>query len=131
MADDSLGADQSFQIFRGITEITGNRIAGLLATDAFWNRQTAINTELMLGLLGGASIETPGLEALADFIAQSLPATVVIESLDFNFDFSGTTVDEEEARTAGRVAAEEFDKTLGDSYVVKRRSFGTRPVRTS
>ena len=136
----------SFQVFRGMTEVTGNRIAGLLTTDTYWNRQTALHTQQMVGLLGGTAITTmppeaflqpfssltaPSLEELATFIASAMPPQIVIDSFEINFTLEGDVLDEETARTAGRVAAEEFDRELGDSYVIKRRSFGTRPVRTS
>jgi hypothetical protein len=47
----------SFQVFRGVTETTGNRLAGLLTTDVVWNRETALNTAGMLKALGGTRPE--------------------------------------------------------------------------
>jgi len=54
------GEDTSFQVFRGITELTGNRIAGLLATDTHWNRMTALNTAEINAALGGEPVQVEG-----------------------------------------------------------------------
>lgn len=55
------GATTSFAVSRSITEVTGNRIAGILTTDVFWNQQTALNTAGILDALGGTqgSLQPP------------------------------------------------------------------------
>lgn len=50
---DPIGKTTSFAVSRSITEVTGNRIAGILTTDVFWNQQTALNTAGILDALGG------------------------------------------------------------------------------
>ena len=52
-ADRAEGTTTSFAVSRTITEVTGNRLAGLLTTDVFWNEQTALNTAGILNALGG------------------------------------------------------------------------------
>lgn len=51
---------ESFQIFRGITEITANRMLGTLTTIAFWAEMEAANTRLMVSLLGGSPVGSDG-----------------------------------------------------------------------
>jgi len=45
--------DTSFQVFRGITEITGNRILGVMTTDTYWNRISALNTGRLVEFFTG------------------------------------------------------------------------------
>ena len=56
IGDETAGASTttSFAVSRSITEVTGNRLAGLLTTDVFWNEQTALNTAGILDALGGS-----------------------------------------------------------------------------
>lgn len=146
-AADAAGPDStSFQVFRGITELTGNRIAGLLETDTYWNRMTALNSQGIAELLGAGgdigdigpinpreSVSPPTLEQLEQlfnaFSAAARPQ-VTIDSFSINFEIDGQ-LDDVVALRAGQIAASEFDRALGDNYLVQRRAFGTRPTRTS
>ena len=145
---DATGPDStSFQVFRGITEITGNRIAGLLETDTYWNRLTALNTEALVNILGGDKVTVPSptpfpgdpmnslfpptLEALKEFFGNAGQPTVQIDSFEIAFNLLSGTLDDDQAQRAGEIAAAEFDRALGDFYTVHRRSIGDRPVRTS
>jgi hypothetical protein len=60
-----------------------------------------------------------------------MPPQIVVEGFEVNFTLSRSVLDEETAKEAGRIAADEFDRELGENYIVKRRSFGTRPTRVS
>lgn len=68
----AVGADgpgrAGFQVFRGVTEITGNRIAGLLTTIAYWTEQTA------RGVHGeGANLPPPNTGLFGPFQNPGLP----------------------------------------------------------
>ncbi len=66
-------ADTSFQQFRGITEITANRIQGTLTTIAFWNELTAQNVRAIVTLLGGTAIGAAGADPVPNFDPARFP----------------------------------------------------------
>jgi len=131
---------QSFQEFRGITEVTANRLAGLLTTDVYWNEMTALNAREMVRLLGGTPIGPAG----ADDLVPNLPPDlrpprdlprdkgdvlvydVKISTLEVNV----TEAQNMDAAELAGAVTRHVSQNLGNELVRQQRSGGGMLTRT-
>lgn len=109
------GATTSFAVSRSITEVTGNRIAGILTTDVFWNKETALNTAGILDALGGTQ---GGL----------VPPTSVPTGIgDVTINVTGSTDPNATADAVADAFIDMVDRGLGERSRDRGRSVGHNP----
>lgn len=126
------GVTRGFQVSRTITEVTGNRMIGVLTTINFWQRLTAENTGMLLQEISG--LKPPFSNDVRRFITRTDPPTsqppppgpqVRVDAL--NVTVNGPVSETEAQDTGRRIGAgimEEIDRELGRTQVEIQRSFG-------
>ncbi len=126
------GVTRGFQVTRGITEVTGNRLAGLLTTDVFWNRMTAENTLAMVHALNAMEFLERGLQmaALAPRLTDQTPQPppVIFADTAVNIEVSGAASPELTAQAVARTLTEQLDERLGEALMGRRRAGGRVPL---
>jgi len=68
------GETKAFQVSRSITEVTGNRIAGILTTVSYWSERTATAVERLAMSLGVPSIAPPSAAEMSAFMRSGVSA---------------------------------------------------------
>jgi hypothetical protein len=122
-------ASKSFQAFTGVTEITANRLVGLLSTDVEWNRQTALNTLAILNELRGELGPAPQQVQVVGKYDEPVSDP---RSIDPGLWNQGTVNLSVSVSGAGSVVeiAEELDRVLASRYRVRRLDQGEIYKRT-
>ena len=126
------GVTRGFQVTRGITEVTGNRLAGLLTTDVFWNQQTAENTLAMVHALNAMEFLDRGLR-VAGVAARGTdqtpqPPPVIFADTAVSIEVSGAASPELTAQAVARTLTEQLDERLGEALMGRRRAGGRVPL---
>jgi len=127
------GTTQAFQISRSITEVTGNRIAGILTTVSYWGERTALGVEALVASFRPAGVQAPTPSEMASFMRGGLadratetgaggPQVITITVGDIIVQ--GAVDAGATARAVAASFVDEVDRALGDKLLGVRRARG-------
>lgn len=126
------GVTKGFQVSRSITEVTGNRIAGIMTTVAYWSERSAMALDALVAGLVIPPVLPPTQDEMATFIGRGNymnsatagegPMTVTVTVGDIVVQAAGDAVATAQA-VADRLA-ENLDRALGERLRDVRRARG-------
>jgi len=122
------GVTKGFQVSRTITEVTGNRLVGVMSTVSFWAERTALASEAQLVLMGGGLLPPTRTEFDAVTGAPITAASsgdVSIGTITIgDIIVTGVSDPTAAAEAVARDLAEHIDETLGARMQDTRRARG-------
>ncbi|MFA6044189.1 MAG: phage tail tape measure protein [Phycisphaerales bacterium] len=128
------GVTKAFQVSRSITEVTGNRIAGILTTVSYWGEKTALAVEALVGIMRPPSVVPPTPSEMASFMRSGMGASGAMAGagapVTVSVTWGGNIVvngSADAGATAQAVASgfvEQVDRALGERLLGVRRARG-------